>query len=342
MLREDLYCLKKSFSWRRLGNICQVYSSLGLSNLLKRPIVWGFPPAVMIETTNICNLKCPLCPSGNGTLQRAKGYMEYSTFTKIIDEIKGKSFMVILWNQGEPFLNKEFLKMVKYASEAGLFTLVSTNANLLPQAEEIVKSGLDSMIVSFDGTTQETYNKYRVNGNLEILQANIEKLVAAKKKLGSKTPLIRQQFLVMKHNEHEIEAMKILAKKLQVDQLEFKTAQIYQKSDVAEFLPENPRYRRYKVSANDNFELKFGIKNRCSRLWTKPVINWNGEVAVCCFDKDIKFQVGNILQQPFSRIWKNQAYQKMRRNVLQQREKIEICRNCGEGVKLRIKQIDKK
>ena len=326
---------------KRLGNIIKIYSSLGLSNLLKRPIVWGYPPAVFIETTNICNLKCPLCPSGNGTLERAKGYMEFSTFTKIIDEIKEKCFMVILWNQGEPFLNKEFLEMVKYASDAGLFTLVSTNANILPPAEEIVKSGLDSMIVSFDGTTQETYNKYRVNGDLDVLKQNVNALVKAKKKLHSSTPLIRQQFLVLKHNEHQIEDMKVMAKELGVDNLEFKTAQIYAKEDVYTFLPENPKYRRYKISGDDDFELKFGIKNRCSRIWTKPVINWNGEVAICCFDKDIEFKVGNVLDQPFGEIWRNASFQKMRQNIFDHREKIDICRNCGEGVKLRIKKVEK-
>jgi len=339
MLKEDLLCLRKSFSFKRLANILKIYSSMGISNLIKKPIVWGFPPAIFIETTNICNLKCPLCPSGNGTLKRPKGFMEYSTFTRIIDEIKDKTFMVILWNQGEPFLNKDFLKMVKYASDAGLFTLVSTNGNVMPPAEDIVKSGLDSMIVSFDGTSQETYNKYRVNGDLALLQRNVKSLVEAKRKFKSKTPLIRQQFLVLKHNEHEIEDMKKLAKELNVDNLEFKTAQIYSKEDVYTFLPENPKYRRYKISGDDNFELKFGIKNRCSRLWTKPVINWNGEVAICCFDKDIKFKVGNILEKPFGEIWKNDKFQKMRKTILTNRKSIDICRNCGEGVKLRIKKV---
>ena len=339
MLREDINCIKKSFTPKRLANIFKIYSSLGISNLIKKPIVWGFPPAVMIETTNICNLKCPLCPSGNGTLKRAKGYMEFATFKRIIDEIKDKAFMVILWNQGEPFLNKEFIKMVQYASEAKLFTLVSTNANVLPNAEQIVESGLDSIIVSFDGTTQETYNKYRVNGDLQLLKNNVKKLVEAKKKLKKKTPLIRQQFLVMKHNEHEIDEMKILAQDLSVDHLEFKTAQIYQKEDIFNYLPQNPKYRRYKVSENDDFELKYGIKNRCSRIWTKPVINWDGELAICCFDKDITHKVGNILTEPFSNIWKNKNFQQMRKQILTDRAKIPICNNCGEGIKLRIKKV---
>ena len=163
MLNENIRFLKKSFRFRRLFNAILVYLSYFLSLLFKKAIYWGSPPVVMIEPTNICNLKCPLCPSGNGTLKRTKGYMNFNVFKKIIDEIQATAFMVVLWNQGEPYLNKDFSKMVKYASDRGLFTLVSTNGNIAFNAEEVVNSGLDSMIISLDGTTQETYNKYRVN-----------------------------------------------------------------------------------------------------------------------------------------------------------------------------------
>ncbi|MCK4653540.1 MAG: SPASM domain-containing protein, partial [Candidatus Cloacimonetes bacterium] len=294
-----------------------------------------------IEPTNICNLQCPLCPSGNGTLKRKKGYMEFSTFKKVIDEIKEKSFMVVLWNQGESYLNKDFLKMVKYVSDNGLFTLASTNANIDIQAEDTIKSGLDSIIISLDGTTQETYNKYRVNGNLNRVLENVRELIQTKKKLKTKNPLIRWQFLVMKHNEHEIEEIKKLAKELQVDNLELKTVQIYSKDDINNFLPQNPKYRRYKIKGN-NFELKFGIKNRCRRIWTNAVVNWDGEVAICCFDKDVEYKVGNIKNTPLSKLWKSEKIHKIRNQILKDRKEIPICRNCGEGIKLRIKETEVK
>ena len=203
-------------------------------------------------------------------------------------------------------------------------------------AEEVVKSGLDSMIVSLDGSTQETYNQYRVNGNLEKVLSNVEKLVAAKKKLKSNTPIIRWQFLVMKHNEHEIEEIKQKAKELEVDQLSFKTIQIYTKEDI-KFLPINPKYRRYNISGED-FEIKFKMENKCRRMWQQPVVNWNGDVAICCFDKDIEFPVGNVKEQSLLSIWQGKPFQNMRNAVLKNRKAFEICRNCGEGVKLRIEE----
>ena len=175
MLNEKIRFLKKSFRFRRLYNTIKVYLSYYISLLTKRAIYWGSPPVVMIEPTNICNLQCPLCPSGNGTLKREKGYMYFDVFKKIVDDIYKTAFMVVLWNQGEPYLNKEFSKMVKYASDRGLFTLVSTNGNIDYDAEEVVNSGLDSMIVSLDGTTQESYNKYRINGKLDKVLEGVKK-----------------------------------------------------------------------------------------------------------------------------------------------------------------------
>ncbi len=337
MLRENLSFIKKSFKFFRLLNSIKVYISYFLSLFIRKAIFWGFPPVVMIEPTNICNLKCPLCPSGNGTLKRQKGYMDFSLFKKIIDEIKERASMVVLWNQGEPFLHKDFPEMIKYASDNGLFTLTSSNLNIMPDEEDLINSGLDSMIVSLDGTTQKTYNKYRINGELSKVIENTKKIVQAKKKLKKNNPLIRWQFLVMKHNEHEIEEIKRLAKELEVDNLELKTVQIYSKDDIKNFLPQNPKYRRYKIK-NDDFELKFGIKNRCRRIWTNAVINWDGEVAICCFDKDVEHKIGNINNSTLSDIWKNKKIQKIRDQILKDRKSIPICWNCGESVNLRIKQ----
>ena len=337
MFNENIRLLKKSFRIKRLINAAKVYFSYYISLITKRAIYWGSPPVVMIEPTNICNLQCPLCPSGNGTLKRIKGYMSFDVFRKIIDDIYKTAFMVVLWNQGEPYLNKDFSMMVKYASDRGLFTLVSTNGNIDYNAEEIVNSGLDSMIVSLDGTTQESYNKYRINGKLDKVLEGVKKIVEAKKKLNKTNPLLRWQFLVMKHNEHEIEEIKKLSKELEVDNLELKSIQIYSKEDVHNFLPENPKYRRYKV-CGDNFELKFGIKNRCRRIWTNAVVNWNGEVAICCFDKDGNFKVGNVMETELNQLWKNKNIMKVRNQILTNRKQIPICRNCLEGVKIKIEE----
>ncbi len=301
-------------------------------------MIRGYPPVLMVEPTNICNLRCPLCPSGNYSLKRTKGYLPFELYTKVIDEIHDKTMMLILWNQGEPFLHTGLLDMIRYASERKLFVITSTNANIMPDAEAIVRSGLDTLIISLDGATQETYNKYRLNGDIDKVIANVKALVEAKKRLNSPTPIIKWQVIVMKHNEHEIEEIKQLADSLGVDTVSLKSAQIYSKEDIENFLPENPKYRRYKISGDD-FELKFGLKNRCIRLWTQPVINCDGEVAICCFDKDGEYHIGNIKDNSFRSLWHSSKFNNMRKTVLRNRSSLPICRNCGEWVKLTIKEM---
>jgi MoaA/NifB/PqqE/SkfB family radical SAM enzyme len=336
-MNEKILLIRTVFTWRRLWNAIRAWSGYGLSLVLRRPIVWGMPPIVMIEPTNICNLRCPLCPSGTGTLQRPKGYMSFELFQRVIDEIAPYSAMVILWNQGEPFLNPHFLRMVRYAADKRLFTLVSTNANRLPAAEDIVRSGLHSLIVSLDGATQSTYNAYRVNGDLAAVMTNVRALVQARRSLGSATPLIKWQFLVLRHNEHEVDTIRRLASEVGVDSLQFKTAQIYSKEDVHTYLPLNPKYRRYRVVDGD-FELKFGVANRCRRLWTQPVVNQDGRMAMCCFDKDNDIPVGDVTQTSLRALWHGAAFQRMRATVLRNRAAVPMCRNCGEGVRIQLRQ----
>ncbi|MDD3051008.1 MAG: SPASM domain-containing protein, partial [Candidatus Cloacimonetes bacterium] len=194
-------------------------------------------------------------------------------------------------------------------------------------------------IISLDGADQETYNKYRINGNLDKVLDNVRNLVAAKKKLKSKTPFLVWQFIIMKHNEFQVDSIRKMALDIGVDELQLKTVQIYDEEDIEKFLPENPAYRRYKVTDN-KFVLKSNIKNRCRRLWTQPVINWDGEIAVCCYDKDNLIEPGNIGEQKFIDIWKNDKYRKFRQIILNKRASVEMCSNCGEGINLEIENED--
>ena len=274
--------------------------------------------------------------------------MELDLYKNIIDQIKKDSFMVLLWNQGEPFLHINICEMIKYAAAAKMIVGLSTNANVMPDINDLANSGLDELILSIDGITQDTYNKYRINGSLDTALKNIKNLIEKKTELKKHTPRIVGQFIVMKHNEHEINEAKKLFKKIKIDKLALKTVQIYSKEDIYNFLPSNPKYQRYKIK-NDHFSLKFGLKNRCYRIWNQPVINWDGEMAVCCYDKDNVYRVrnwewgvGSSLPAPSSQLptiktlWKSRNFMTFRKNILKNRHQYEICRNCGEGVKLRI------
>jgi radical SAM protein with 4Fe4S-binding SPASM domain len=322
------------FSWKRLVNFLAVLASMGLSWMTRRPIVWGRPFMLMVEPTNFCNLKCPLCPSGNGQMRRPRGTMGLEDFKKLVDELGGEVFMMMLWNQGEPYINKCFNQMVRYASDRGIFTFTSTNGHFVrspEQAQAIVESGLDEMIVSLDGVDQATYEQYRVGGQIERVFSGVRLLVAAKEALGSQTPLINLQFIVMKHNERDMATAEALAKDLRVDKFLVKTAQVYTAEDAEAFLPEDEQYSRYE-SAEDALVVKGQPARGCKVLWYSSMVNWNGAVAPCCFDKDVDFAMGQAFDgRSFDEIWHSRAYMDFRRQVLADRNSFDMCRNCSEG-----------
>ena len=311
---------------------------MGVSWLTGRPTIWGRPFMMMVEPTNFCNLKCPLCPSGNGEMTRARGNMDLDDYKHLIDEVGDHLVLLMLWNQGEPFINKCFVDMVRYAHERRIPTMTSTNGHYIrsiEQARAIVESGLDEIIVSLDGVNQETYERYRVGGNFDHVIRGAKFLTQAKHELDSKTPFVNLQFIVFRHNESDIEEAERIAKDLGADKFLVKTAQVYSSDEIDTFLPENEQYRRYSESSNtsDALVVKGQPKRGCKVLWYSSMVNWNGAVAPCCFDKDVEFGMGEIFDpsQNFGTIWKGQAFMDFRARILSDRRSVDMCRNCSEG-----------
>jgi len=333
---SDAINFTSRLSYRRIANGWVNYQSFKKAIRSKSPIHPGLPASLSIEPTTSCNLRCPECPSGLRSFSRPTGMMELSTFQKVIDELYRHLSYLILYFQGEPFLHPGFLDFVAYASEKNIYTATSTNAHYLTKKKAIstIKSGLDRIIISMDGTDQETYEKYRIGGQFDKVKAGIKNLVQAKKDLKSSKPNIILQFLLFQHNTHKIQDIKKLAKKLQVDKLELKTAQIYDFEKGSQLIPENEGLSRYKSNGKNQFMIKSEHLNKCWKMWHSCVMTWDGNIVPCCFDKDAKYVMGNIHDQPFGEIWNGKPYQDFRSRLFHNRREIDICRNCTEGLKI--------
>jgi len=333
---KSLFIFNIKYTPKRVLNFIKIYMSMYLSKWLNKQIVWGYPLYLMIEPTNICNLKCPMCPSGNGEMKREFGKINFETYKKILDEIGEYVMQVQLWNQGEPFINKSFLDFVKYANTKGCITQTSTNGHYIRTDEDVadvINSGLDQLIFSMDGTNKESYEKYRVGGNFDLVIETLERLARVKKELKSKTPLVELQFVIFKHNEAEMNELIEIAKKNNINRISFKTAQVYTTKQAEVFLPENIEYSRYNFDGQE-FEMRGDIKNWCKRLWLNTTINWEGSITPCCFDKDSEYSFNNIndKETTFKNTWRNKGYMKFRKNVMNNRKSIPICLNCNEGL----------
>lgn len=295
-----------------------------------------FPIALSIEPTTACNLGCSQCPSGLKSFSRPTGNVDLDNAKVWIDNLKDYLFYINFYFQGEPLIHPKLPELIAHAHSYGISSAISTNAHFLtPQkCELLVQSGLSKIIVSLDGLTQASYEQYREGGSLEKVTEGLKNLNAAKKKFGARHPLIEVQFIVFKQNEHEIPELSRFVKKLGVDVLSLKTAQIYDQQSAEKLLPKNPKYLRYSKSENGDFELKNKFKNECWRMWSSSVITQNGDVVPCCFDKDAEHTMGNINEESYADIMNGDKYKSFIKTVFTNRKSIDICRNCSEGSKI--------
>ena len=297
---------------------------------------FGMPTSISLEPTTSCNLRCPECPSGLRNFTRPTGKLEDAYFEKIITQLAPRLSYLIFYFQGEPYLNPRFLDQVKYASRKKIYTATSTNAHYLNDqvAKATVESGLDRLIISIDGSTQETYEQYRIGGQLDKVIGGTKNIVKWKNQLKSKTPHVIFQYLVVKPNEHQLNDVQQLATELGVNAVAFKTAQIYDYENGSNLIPANEKYARYKKGANGKWHIKNKLTNHCWKMWHSCVITWDGKVVPCCFDKDAHYQLGDSQQTAFKTIWRGEAYQKFRASLIRSRSEIEMCKNCSVGTKV--------
>ncbi|MGZ3884290.1 MAG: SPASM domain-containing protein [Bacteroidia bacterium] len=334
-MRENLLILKK-LSVLKLWNVVRVFSSYLLSRISGKAVHMGSPISISVEPTTSCNLRCPECPSGLRQFTRPTGMLDPEFFKTVISQLKNTLVNLTFYFQGEPYLNPKFLDMVKIASDSGIFTITSTNAHYLSDenARKTVESRLDKLIISIDGTTQDTYEQYRVGGQISKVLEGAKTILKWRKALKSKTPYVVFQYLVVKPNEHQLGEIQKIADELGIDEVKFKTAQVYDFENGNPLIPSNETYSRYKQTAGGKWEIKNKLLNQCWRMWSGCVITWDGLIVPCCFDKDAKHRLGDLKASSFKAVWHSQPYLNFRQAILRSRKEIDICTNCTEGTKV--------
>lgn len=301
-------------------------------------VVRARPYIYTLDTGNVCNLRCPLCPTGYHGLQRPQSLMSLRTFEIVLRKIRSYAIEVILHNWGEPFLNPEILDMVRAAKRVGVGTTISSNLNLVQRGDdflrEVVESGLDHLTVSLDGTTQDVYERYRRGGDLAQVLRNLTALLRYRRELGRRSPVVEWQFLVMKHNEHQIPEARRMAAEIGVDRLRFADAglpfdDLANAKLAAQWLPANSAYRAYDPEKI----LRRGYLHdeRCYYLYRAMTVNPRGEVAPCCALHHSQWDFGNLVESELEEVWNNSHYRKSRALFSRQPfdgDKDTVCSRC--------------
>jgi radical SAM protein with 4Fe4S-binding SPASM domain len=303
-------------------------AGLRLSYRLGLLRVIGLPHVLMIEPTNECNLHCPLCPTGAGKLKRPKGQMSLDLYRRILADLDGALERVMLYNYGEPFLHPHLLDMIAEAHQAEVYTRVSTNGLVFLRsisADDLITSGLDYMRVSMDGATDETYNVYRVGGKLDQVLEGVRLLQERKRELGKLKPVVELQFIVMRHNERDIPAMRQIVREMGT-LLRLKSVglgDLNREPARREWLPEDESFRRYDAS----FNLARNGQRVCDHPWQRLVVNWDGQVTPCCYDPNGEYELGNAVEG-IGAVWNGERLQAFRRAV-KSPSRPAICQKCS-------------
>lgn len=310
-LKRHAYTLLHHSTIKKLWNLM----AIEVQRKLHRVKVSGYPYYLIIDPSNICNLRCPLCPTGLNQQGREKQLVGLEDFKKIIDRFYPYAYEVALHNWGESLLNPDIFKMIRYCADKNIGTNLSTNLNKFNgRPEQLIESGLEYLVLSLDGTTQEVYSRYRVGGDIETVFKNLKAIIEKKKEMKSRTPFIEWQFIVMKHNFHQIMEAQSLAKKVGVDLIRFIPVglpfEAKNKKELAAqwfpFMPENGEDYR------EDMFLQKPISGGCFYMYRSVTINPLGAVAPCCVVWDKKDDFGNFFEEDFAEIWNNERYRSAR------------------------------
>ncbi len=293
--------------------------------VLKRTIVRSYPIKLTIDPCNSCNLHCKLCPVGTQDPSRKRGKMSFEAFKDIIDECGPYLMDIDLYNWGEPLLNKDLFEMIEYARKLRINVSVSTNLNYWNKeiCENIVKSRLNNLIISLDGASQESVEKYQEGSSFNDVIENIKEIINRRESANTKLPKIIWMFIVTKYNEHEITVARKIAKSLKIDKFQpgflrtNMSKEIFQNNatqfkSIQEWLPKDENLSMYDYKNRK----KKTIKSTCRLLWLESVIHPNGAVSPCCALWNEEYDFGNIHKSnSFMEIWNNAHYQNARKIV---------------------------
>ena len=254
----------------------------------------AFPMTLIVENTAKCNLECPMCP-------REFGYyppedFDFTVFKQIIDEVRHQTELVFPWGAGEPMMNPDIYKMIRYCKDADIYTVVSTNATLFNEARshQLIDSGLDNLIIAFDGTTPEVYEKYRKGADFEKVRANILQFLEVKKRRNADLFVVLQM-VRLPENQHQVKDFHRMWSIEGVDEIRIKEDEIV--------IPE------VAVEERINHDRR---RHPCYQLWQGPAtINYKGDFFPCCHMWQSE-PIGNITDQSLFELWNSKEIQRLR------------------------------
>lgn len=277
------------------------------------------PYSIMIEPTSKCNYSCPMCAKNELGQEFRNQNIDGSTFDGLIDEIKGSCVIAFLWNFGEPLMNPKLTDMIEILSKERIYSVVSTNASLLDSEKsgELLKSGLNHLIISLDGTNAEEYGKLRPGGNFEKVLSNVRKMSELCTRYNS-SMLIELQFIITSANENSINRMGRIGEELGVDVVTLRKCSIRSEEGHISLGAKNKEY------SYGEFAPKICGRS-CYKVYSQSLVLSNGDIVPCCDVEEKRNVMGNLGKLSFREIWNSKKYNSFRMAVSRGTKECRLC-----------------
>ncbi|MCX5695175.1 MAG: radical SAM/SPASM domain-containing protein [Candidatus Omnitrophica bacterium] len=277
------------------------------------PLIIDKPKNLILELTNICNLKCKIC--NRPSQESPVGSMQLSLATELIKRAYDCGIdQVAFHTVGEPLVYPYLKEVLTFAKKLGYPIMISTNANLLTKenSDMLLDVGIDRLRISLEGT-DEKYNEVREGGDFNKVIKNLEYF--HKKRHGHPNIRLDLTYVITRDT---VECIKSFLEKYSYlfDEIIF-TPLINQGNMQNDYV----KNRSIILFKNNRYP--------CFNLWTTMYVTFNGDVSVCCVDYNHKLIIGNVHDSSLLDLWNSDAYKQYRRlNREGKVNKIKYCSNC--------------
>ena len=306
---------------------------MGLVGPLLPPVYIG------LEPTNVCNAQCPVCETGKGEMKRNIGMLKMNDFQRFINQVHSTTNTLMLYFMGETFLNKNAYDMIRYAREKNIYVETCTNGDYV-DPKGVIYSDINKISFQLGGMTEETNSRYRVRSVLAKTKNNLMNLIEERKKNPQSNVQIEVGFIVMRHNEHEVNEFMEWANEVGVDIANIIDPCVRNMMEGYAYLPRNPKYWYYDKNQFDRGKLVPAIlpDNECAWIWNSVVINWDGDVVPCCRDPNGTHVLGNVFEEDIKVVFNSKSAREFRRKILHNQREVDICQLCsGYGLPTMVK-----
>jgi MoaA/NifB/PqqE/SkfB family radical SAM enzyme len=288
------------------------------------------PVHLSIEPTNACNARCPVCETGKGDMARKTGFLDKDLYENFMDEVGPTTAVLLYYFMGEPFMHRHSYEMIRYARKKNIYVETCTNGDFA-DPEGVLYSDINSISFQLGGMDQETHSRYRVRTKLDKAISNIEKLVELRKKHPESNVEIEVGFIVMRHNEHQVDEFIDWADKIGVDRASVIDPCARNMMEAYAYLPKNKDYWFYDEEAFEKGILKPKKlpNNECVWIWNSLQLNWDGSAVPCCRDPNAAFPFGNVFEDGLKAVFNSDAARQFRDKLLNDQGDISICKLCS-------------